>query len=311
MMRDTGWLSRLSAGLRKTSKSLGEGISGVFTKRKLDNAMLEELEELLIGADVGTQVAVDTVEALRSERFDKEVTDAEVREFLAAHIAGLLEPVAKPLALEGAHPFVVLVVGVNGNGKTTTIGKLAAKFAGEGRKVMLAAADTFRAAAIDQLKIWSQRAHVPLIHGAEGGDPASVAYQAMEQAHAQGADLLMIDTAGRLHTKDNLMAELAKIIKVIRKIDPTAPHAVLQVIDGTTGQNALAQVAAFRETAGVTGLVVTKLDGSAKAGAVVALAKQFGLPIHAIGVGEGIDDLQPFTAPDFARALVGMPIRAA
>lgn len=302
----SSWLSRLSSGLKKTSQSLSDGITGVFTKRKLDDAMLEELEELLIAADMGADIALSTVEALRDSRFDKEVSDEEVREFLAAHIATMLEPVAKPLIVDRPTPFILLVVGVNGNGKTTTIGKLSAQWKAEGKKVMLAAADTFRAAAIDQLKVWSERAGVPIVHGAEGGDPASVAYQAVERARAEGVDVLLIDTAGRLHTKDNLMAELAKIIKVIRKLDDTAPHAVLQVIDGTTGQNAIAQVAAFKEVAGVTGLVVTKLDGSAKAGAIVALAKRFGLPIHAIGVGEAAEDLQPFEAEDFARAMVGL-----
>lgn len=302
----SSWLSRLSQGLKKTSQGLSDGISGVFTKRRLDDAMLEELEELLIAADVGGAVASEAVEALRAERFDKEITEEEVKTFLATHIADLLRPYATPLDITAATPFIVLVVGVNGNGKTTTIGKLAARWKSEGRQVMLAAADTFRAAAIDQLKVWGERAGVPIIHGAEGGDPASVAYQAVERARAEGVDVLMIDTAGRLHTKDNLMAELEKIIRVIRKLDADAPHAVLQVIDGTTGQNALAQVGAFKETAGVTGLIITKLDGSAKAGAVLALARQFALPVHAIGVGESAEDLQPFSPDEFARALVGL-----
>lgn len=306
-MSESGWLARLSAGLRKTSQSIGSGIGELFTKRKLDDAMLESLEEGLIAADVGVANASRIVEALREENFAKEVDEHEVKTFLAEEIARQLTPVAKPFTIGDAHkPYVVLVVGVNGNGKTTTIGKLARRLTREGRKVMLGAADTFRAAAIEQLAVWADRAQVPLIRGPENGDPASVAYQALEQAQKQAMDVVMIDTAGRLHTKDTLMAELQKIVKVIRKLDETAPHAVLQVIDGTTGQNALRQIEAFRETAGVTGLIVTKLDGSAKAGVVVAMAEQFGLPIHAVGVGEGVEDLQAFDATEFARALVGL-----
>lgn len=306
-MSEQGWFSRLASGLRKTSQSISGGISDVFTKRTLDDAMLESLEEVLIAADVGVKSATDIIEALRTEKFDKEVDDAEVKEFLAVEIAKRLEKVAIPFTLDAQKkPYVVLVVGVNGNGKTTTIGKLAQRLSGEGKKVMLGAADTFRAAAIDQLAVWAERAAVPLVRGPENSDPASIAYQSLEAAQKQGVDVVMIDTAGRLHTKDTLMAELQKIVKVLRKLDDTAPHAVLQVIDGTTGQNALKQIEAFRETAGVTGLVVTKLDGSTKAGIIVAMAEQFGLPIHAIGVGEGIDDLQPFTPAHFARALVGL-----
>lgn len=307
-MSEQGWLSRLTAGLRKTSESLTTGISDVFTKRRLDEEMLESLEELLLAADVGVAGTMRAVEHLRAEKFDKEVDAHEVREVLADEIARQLEKVAQPLILDNEHkPYVVLVVGVNGNGKTTTIGKLAQHFASQGMKVMLGAADTFRAAAIDQLAVWAERAQVPLVRGPENGDPASVAYQSLEAAQAQGTDLVMIDTAGRLHTKDTLMAELQKIVKVLRKLDVSAPHAVLQVIDGTTGQNALRQIEAFKEVAGVTGLVVTKLDGSTKAGVIVAMAEQFGLPVHAIGVGEGIDDLQPFEPQAFARALLGLP----
>lgn len=307
-MSEQGWLSRLTAGLRKTSESLTTGISDVFTKRRLDEEMLESLEELLLAADVGVAGTMRAVEHLRAEKFDKEVDAHEVREVLADEIARQLEKVAQPLIPDNEHkPYVVLVVGVNGNGKTTTIGKLAQHFASQGMKVMLGAADTFRAAAIDQLAVWAERAQVPLVRGPENGDPASVAYQSLEAAQAQGADLVMIDTAGRLHTKDTLMAELQKIVKVLRKLDVSAPHAVLQVIDGTTGQNALRQIEAFKEVAGVTGLVVTKLDGSTKAGVIVAMAEQFGLPVHAIGVGEGIDDLQPFEPQAFARALLGLP----
>ena len=306
-MSEQGWLSRLSSGLRKTSQSLSTGISDVFTKRRLDDAMLESLEELLIGADVGIKSASAAVEALRASKFDKEVDEVEVKAFLADAIAVQLQKVAVPFVPDEAHkPYVVLVVGVNGNGKTTTIGKLSQRLSHEGKKVMLGAADTFRAAAIEQLAVWADRANVPLIRGPENSDPASVAYQSLEAAIQQDVDVLMVDTAGRLHTKDTLMAELQKIVKVLRKLDPSAPHAVLQVIDGTTGQNALRQIEAFREVAGVTGLVVTKLDGSTKAGVIVAMAEQFGLPIHAIGVGEGIEDLQPFTPESFARALLGL-----
>lgn len=306
-MNEQSWLSRLSSGLHKTSQSLSAGIGDVFTKRKLDEAMLESLEELLIATDVGVVTATRVVDALRTAKFDKDVDDYEVRGFLASEIAKELAPIAIPFAIdESIKPYVVLVVGVNGNGKTTTIGKLAQKLSLEGKKVMLGAADTFRAAAIEQLAVWATRANVPLVRGPENGDPASVAYQALEAAKAQQMDVVMIDTAGRLHTKDTLMAELQKIIKVLRKIDPTAPHAVLQVIDGTTGQNALKQIEVFHEVAGVTGVVVTKLDGSTKAGIIVAIAEQFGLPIHAIGVGESIEDLQPFTPETYANALVGL-----
>lgn len=307
-MSEQGWLSRLTAGLRKTSESLTTGISEVFTKRRLDEEMLESLEELLLAADVGVAGTMRAIDHVRTEKFDKEVDALEVREVLANEIARQLKTVAHPLTPDEEHkPYVVLVVGVNGNGKTTTIGKLAQHFTSQGKKVMLGAADTFRAAAIDQLAVWAERAQVPLIRGPENGDPASVAYQSLEAAQKQEIDVVMIDTAGRLHTKDTLMAELQKIVKVLRKLDASAPHAVLQVIDGTTGQNALRQIEAFKEVAGVTGLVVTKLDGSTKAGVIVAMAEQFGLPIHAIGVGEGIDDLQPFEPHAFARALMGLP----
>ena len=307
-MSEQGWLSRLTAGLRKTSESLTTGISEVFTKRRLDEEMLESLEELLLAADVGVAGTMRAIDHVRTEKFDKEVDALEVREVLANEIARQLKTVAHPLTPDEEHkPYVVLVVGVNGNGKTTTIGKLAQHFTSQGKKVMLGAADTFRAAAIDQLAVWAERAQVPLIRGPENGDPASVAYQSLEAAQKQEIDVVMIDTAGRLHTKDTLMAELQKIVKVLRKLDASAPHAVLQVIDGTTGQNALRQIEAFKEVAGVPGLVVTKLDGSTKAGVIVAMAEQFGLPIHAIGVGEGIDDLQPFEPHAFARALMGLP----
>ena len=296
------WFAKLSQGLKKTTDSIG----AVFTKRRLDAATLEELEELLIMADMGAGTAASLTAELARGRLDKDIGDEEIKKVLAAGIAARLAPYAKPLSIDGAAPRVILVVGVNGNGKTTTIGKLAHGYKAAGNKVMLVAADTFRAAAVEQLERWSERAGVGFVRGADQADPASVAYTGLERAITEKADVVFIDTAGRLHTKENLMAELGKITKVLRKLVPDAPHHVLQVLDATTGQNALAQVKAFREVAGVTGLVVTKLDGTAKAGIVVALAEQFKLPIHAIGVGEGMEDLQPFVAEDFARALVGL-----
>jgi fused signal recognition particle receptor len=296
------WFARLSEGLKKTTDSLG----AVFTKRRLDAATLEELEDSLIMADMGASVAAAVTAEIARERVDKDIGETELKQLLADAIATRLAPYACEMDVTGAAPRVILVVGVNGNGKTTTIGKLANGYIRAGNKVMLVAADTFRAAAVEQLERWSERSGASFVRGAENADPASVAYAGVERALAEKVDILFIDTAGRLHTKDNLMAELAKITKVIRKLIPDAPHAVLQVLDATTGQNALAQVKAFREVAGVTGLIVTKLDGTAKAGIVVGLAEQFKLPIHAIGVGEGADDLQPFVAADFARALVGL-----
>lgn len=299
------WFSRLKEGLSKTSSQLGDGITSIFTKRKLDDEVLEELEELLIRADIGPRVSARLVADFSKERFGKEVDDAEVKDALGVQISTILEPVAKALDVVSHKPFVVLVVGVNGNGKTTTIGKLALQFKQQGKRVMLAAADTFRAAAVEQLKIWSDRAGVPIITAPEGSDPASVAFQAVERAKKEHIDVLFIDTAGRLHNKQNLMEELQKIHRVIKKMDETAPHAVIQVLDGTTGQNAMQQVQAFKDLIDVTGLVVTKLDGTAKGGVVISLADTFKLPIHAIGVGEGIEDLQAFNAQDFARSLVG------
>lgn len=301
------WLSRLKEGLSKTSSGLSTGIGQLFTKRKLDDALLEELEELLIQADMGAATSARIVAAFGAERYDKEITSEEVKQELSTLIAKEIESVARELAIHSyAKPHVILVVGVNGNGKTTTIGKMANLLKGNGYHVMMAAADTFRAAAVAQLGIWAQRVGCTLVQAEEGADPASVAYRALEQAKASGADVLLIDTAGRLHNKSNLMEELKKIIRVLQKIDADAPHSIIQVLDATTGQNALQQVQAFKEIANVTGLVVTKLDGTAKAGVVVALAKQFNLPIHAIGVGESIDDLRPFTAKEFAEGLVGV-----
>lgn len=295
------WFNKLSLGLKKTTESIGE----VFTKAKLDEASLEEIEEALIMADMGVATASAITAEIGAGRVNKDIDEAELQGLMADAVARRLAPYAKPLAM-GAAPCVVLVVGVNGNGKTTTIGKLAHQQMQAGKKVMLVAADTFRAAAVEQLQRWAERAGCGFARGAEGADPASVAYSGLEQALRERAEVIFIDTAGRLHTKKELMDELGKITKVIRKLVPDAPHHVLQVLDATTGQNALAQLAAFKEVAGVTGLVVTKLDGTAKAGVVVALAEQFQLPIHALGVGEGIDDLQPFAADEFARALVGL-----
>ena len=302
-----GWLSRLKAGLSRSSSKLGEGISGIFTKRKLDDAALEELEELLISADLGVATAAKLTADLAKGRFDKDVSPEEVRRALADDIAGILAPVAIPLEVDPANrPHVVLVVGVNGSGKTTTIGKLAKLHRDGGRAVMIAAGDTFRAAAIEQLSIWGERAGCPVVAGAPGADAAGLAFEALERARAEGADLLLIDTAGRLHNKADLMAELQKIVRVLKKLDPEAPHDCLLVLDATTGQNAHAQVETFKELAQVTGLVVTKLDGSARGGVLVALAERFGLPVHAVGVGETADDLRPFAADDFARGLMGL-----
>jgi fused signal recognition particle receptor len=306
--RKGGWLSRLREGLAKSTKRVTESITGLFTKKKLDQPTLNELEDALIQADLGVNVASRLVEKLGKERFGKEVTDEEVRAAFADDIAEILRPVATPLAIDAAHkPHVVLVVGVNGSGKTTTIAKLAHLFRTEGRKVMLAAGDTFRAAAVEQLKVWGERAQVPVIAREAGADAAGLAYEALEKARAAGSDVLLIDTAGRLHNKTNLMEELAKIVRVIRKLDPSAPHSCLLVLDATVGQNAHAQVETFRNLSPVDALVVTKLDGSAKGGVLVALAEKFKLPVVAVGVGEGIDDLRPFEARAFARSLMGLP----
>ena len=303
-----GWLSRLRDGLAKSTKRVTESITGLFTKKKLDQETLNELEDALIQADLGVTVAARLVEKLSKERFGKEVTDEEVRAAFADDIAEILQPVAVPLAIDAARkPHVVLVIGVNGSGKTTTIAKLANLYRGEGRSVMLAAGDTFRAAAVEQLKVWGDRAGVPVISKPTGADAAGLAYEALERARAEKTDVLLIDTAGRLHNKTNLMEELAKIVRVIRKLDPDAPHSCLLVLDATTGQNAHAQVETFKTMSPVDALVLTKLDGSAKGGVLVALAEKFKLPVVAIGVGEGIDDLRPFEARAFARGLMGLP----
>lgn len=302
-----GWLSRLRAGLSRSSSKLSEGISSIFTKRRLDDDALEELEELLIGADIGAGTAAKLVGDLANTRFGKEIAPEEVKAILAETIATILEPVAEPLHLDPERrPHVILVVGVNGTGKTTTIGKLAKQFRDRRHSVMLAAGDTFRAAAVEQLQIWGERTGCPVVAKGTGADAAGLAYEALEQARQAGSDCLMIDTAGRLHNKGALMAELQKIVRVIRKLDPEAPHSVLLTLDATTGQNAHQQVDVFREMVGVTGLVLTKLDGSARGGVLVSLAERFGLPVHAVGVGEAAEDLQPFDAHQFARSLMGL-----
>jgi fused signal recognition particle receptor len=302
-----GWFARLKAGLSRSSGSLTEQIAGVVTRRRLDAETLEGLEEALITADLGVDTSAVLVKAVARDRFGKEVTDAEVREALAAAVAKELEPVAEPLPHRARfRPQVVLVCGVNGTGKTTTIGKLANQAVGADLKVVLAACDTFRAAAVEQLQVWGQRNGVPVIRGKEGADPAGLAFEALERARAQGADLLVIDTAGRLQNKQGLMDELRKIVRALKKLDPEAPHDTVLVLDATTGQNAHNQVEIFKGMVDVTGLIVTKLDGTAKGGVVVALARRFGLPIHAIGVGETVEDLRPFEAPAFARALLGL-----
>jgi fused signal recognition particle receptor len=295
-----GFFSRLKEGLTRSTQKLTEGITTVFNKRRLDDDALEELEEVLIAADLGTSVAERVIASFRRSRFGKEVTDEEIRQALAEEIAAVLRPVAHPLRLDAAKkPHVVLVVGVNG------VGKLAQSYREQGLRPVLVAGDTFRAAAVEQLQIWGERVGAPVIAGGANADAAGLAFDALTRAEADGADVLLIDTAGRLHNKAVLMDELRKIIRVLRKQDETAPHSVLLVLDATTGQNAIQQVRVFKEMVDVTGLVVTKLDGSARGGIVVALAETFGLPVHAVGVGEKASDLRPFDAGDFARGLVG------
>ena len=301
-----GWFGRLASGLKRSSDNLASSITSVFTKRKLDAAMLDELEDVLIQADLGVDTATAITETLRRDRFDKDVTDEDVRAVLAAEVEKVLAPVATPLVIDaGKRPFVILMIGVNGSGKTTTIGKLAQKLTAEGKSVMLAAGDTFRAAAIEQLQVWGQRTGAPVIAKPAGSDASGLAFDAVTQAKAEGRDVLIIDTAGRLQNRDELMNELEKVIRVIKKVDPEAPHATLLTLDATTGQNALKQVEIFGQRAGVTGLVMTKLDGTARGGILVAIAKKFGLPVHYIGVGEGVADLEPFEASDFAKAIAG------
>ncbi len=301
------WFQRLKAGLARTSSQLTGQISALFTKRKLDDSTLQDLEDLLIQADLGVETAMRVTDTLAAERYGKDVTGEDVARIMAGEITKVLKPVAKPLELDLSHkPHVILVVGVNGTGKTTTIGKLAAKLSGAGLKVMLAAGDTFRAAAIEQLKIWADRTGSEFLGTKLGADAAGLAYEAFKQAQENKSDILIIDTAGRLQNKTELMAELEKIVRVLGKLDPDAPHTVLQTLDATTGQNAMQQVEIFRNVAGVNGLIMTKLDGTARGGILVAIAAKHKLPVYFIGVGEGIDDLEPFEAEDFAGAIAGL-----
>jgi fused signal recognition particle receptor len=302
-----GMFARLKAGLARTASALSGSLTALFTKKRLDAETVQALEDALIRADLGSKLAHTLAAEVAKDRYDTEISEAEVRGLLAAAVAKLLKPAAKPFAVDAAKkPFVVLVAGVNGTGKTTTIGKLAAKLHDEGRRVMLAACDTFRAAAIEQLTIWGARAQVEIVAKGPGADAAGVAFDALEQAKVKKADVLLIDTAGRLQNKAGLMAELQKIARVVKKLDPEAPHATLLVLDATTGQNAISQVDAFQAAVPLTGLIMTKLDGTAKGGILVALADRFALPIHFIGVGESIGDLQPFDSTAFARALAGV-----
>jgi fused signal recognition particle receptor len=301
------WWRRLTEGLSRTSSALTTGISDLFTKRKLDAGTLEDLEDILIQADLGLVTAARIAKAVGEGRYDRQIDPAEVKAILAREVEAILTPVALPLMIDATKkPFVILMVGVNGSGKTTTIGKLAAKFRAEGKSVMLAAGDTFRAAAIEQLRVWGERTGAEVVFGQQGADASGLAYEALQKAKVAGTDVLLVDTAGRLQNKTGLMDELAKVVRVIRKMDPEAPHAALLVLDATVGQNALSQVEVFRDIAGVTGLVMTKLDGTARGGILVALAAKFGLPVHFIGVGEGVEDLEPFSAQDFARAVAGL-----
>ncbi len=302
-----GWLSRLTSGLARSSSAIGRGIVDIFTKRKLDAASLDDLEDILIQADLGVGAATRIREAVAGGRYEKGIDPDEVKRLLAGEVERALTPIARPLVIDATKkPFVILVIGVNGSGKTTTIGKLGAKFAGEGRKVMLAAGDTFRAAAIEQLRIWAARARAEIVAREQGGDAAGLAFDAVTRAKAEGIDVLLMDTAGRLQNRAELMSELEKIIRVMKKVDPEAPHATLLVLDATVGQNALSQVEIFGRMAGVTGLVMTKLDGTARGGILVAIADKFKLPVHFIGVGESVEDLEPFAARDFARAIAGI-----
>ena len=301
------WLQRLRSGLSRSSTAIARGVADIFTKRKLDAASLDDLEDVLIQADLGLAAASRIREAVARGRYERGINPEEVKQILAAEIERSLGPVARPLEIDaGKRPFVILVVGVNGSGKTTTIGKLAAKFRAEGKTVLLAAGDTFRAAAIEQLRIWARRTFSALVERDQGADAAGLAFDAIAKARELGVDIVLMDTAGRLQNRAELMGELEKIIRVMRKIDASMPHAVLLVLDATVGQNALGQVEIFGRTAGVTGLVMTKLDGTARGGILVAIADKFGLPVHFIGVGEGVDDLEPFAARDFAEAIAGV-----
>jgi len=306
-VRKPGLLKRLTSGLSRSSSKLTGGLTGLFTRKKLDDETLEELEDLLIASDMGSRVAARITSNIAKDRFDKEVSDSEIRAALASEIADILKPRELHVDFsEGPRPRVVLFVGVNGSGKTTTIGKIASKLKDQGAKAMLVAGDTFRAAAIEQLTVWGKRAGIPVLAKAPGADAAGLVYEAVQKAKAEDLDLVLVDTAGRLQNKTELMAELSKILRVVRKLDPDAPHDVILVLDATVGQNALSQVEAFRSTAEVTGLVMTKLDGTAKGGVLVAIAEAHALPIHYVGIGERAEDLEPFSAEAFAKALVGL-----
>jgi fused signal recognition particle receptor len=302
-----GFFSRLKAGLTRSTQSFTQGITRVFTRKRLDQAALDELEELLIGADMGAKVAADVVAEIKRTRFNADVGEDEIKIVLADEISKILRRVSKPLTIrEDLKPHVILMAGVNGSGKTTTIGKLAQKYRAAGYKVMMAAGDTFRAAAVEQLKVWGERTGCPVVAKEIGADAAGLAYEAYEQAKREGYDVLLIDTAGRLQNKAGLMAELEKMVRVIKKVDPAAPHNTILVLDATTGQNAVAQAEVFRASAQVSGLIMTKLDGTARGGILVSIAEKFDLPIHYIGVGESAEDLQMFDAEQFSRALVGV-----
>jgi fused signal recognition particle receptor len=297
---------KMQEGLSRSSSKISQGISDIFTKKKLDAAMLEQLEELLVTADLGPATAAKLAAEVGKTRFDKEISPEEIKHALATEIEDILKPAEKPLITDAARPFVILMTGVNGSGKTTTMGKLAAQFVAEGKTVLLAAGDTFRAAAVEQLKVWGTRAGCEVISKEEGADAAALAFEAVDRAMKENVDILMIDTAGRLQNKTNLMEELTKIVRVIKKKIPDAPHAALLVLDATVGQNAHSQVELFRQAINITGLVVTKLDGTAKGGVVVSLVEKFGLPIQALGLGEAIEDLRPFDAAEYARSIVGV-----
>ncbi|MGY9062143.1 MAG: signal recognition particle-docking protein FtsY [Rhodospirillales bacterium] len=302
-----GWFGRLKAGLQRSSEKISTGITDLFTKRKLDAEALQDLKDILIQGDLGVSTATRLTSLLAKTRFDQEISSEEIKIALAEEVATILAPVAQPLVIDGTHkPHIILVCGINGSGKTTTIGKMARQFKIQGKSVTLAAGDTFRAAAVEHLKIWGERSDCPVISRDNGADAAGLAFDAIKEAQASGADVLMIDTAGRLQNRKDLMEELTKVVRVIRKVDETAPHSVLLVMDATIGQNAHSQVEVFKDMVDVSGLIITKLDGSAKGGVVVSLAERFEIPVHAVGVGEGIDDLRPFEADAFARSLIGL-----
>lgn len=302
-----GWFGRLKAGLQRSSEKISTGITDLFTKRKLDAEALQDLKDILIQGDLGVSTATRLTSSLAKTRFDQEISSEEIKIVLAEEVATILAPIAQPLVIDGTHkPHIILVCGINGSGKTTTIGKMARQFKDQGKSVTLVAGDTFRAAAVEQLQIWGERSDCPVISRDNGADAAGLAFDAIKEAQASGADVLMIDTAGRLQNRKDLMEELTKVVRVIRKVDETAPHSVLLVMDATIGQNAHSQVEVFKDMVDVSGLIITKLDGSAKGGVVVSLAERFEIPVHAVGVGEGIDDLRPFEADAFARSLMGL-----